>query len=194
MKSLLLIIAISLVIAGIFLAMYLRSRRANGPVIHVENGFEFTVRAPYEKVFPLFGAHGEQAWAEGWDPQFLHPQPAGDIEGEVFTVSHGHKQAVWINTAFDSASGHVQYVYTIPNVQVVRIDIRFRHDDPSATGVKVVYERTTLTSSFNGHIREMGKKDSQSAEEWRISIEKCLGVESGEITNAVPFTPYGLVG
>jgi hypothetical protein len=177
MKPLFFLIAILLVVAAGLLAFHLRSRRSTpSAVAHVENGFEFTVHTPYEKVFPLFGAHGERAWAEGWNPQFLHPQPARDIEGEVFSIAHGHKQAVWINTVFDSASGHVQYVYVIPDVQAVRIDIHFRHDDPSSTEVKVAYERTALTSSLNDHIREMGKKDSQAAAEWQSSTEKYLMV------------------
>jgi len=176
MKPLLLLIAILLIAAGILLALHLRSRHAAGPVVHVKNGFDFTVRAPYEKVFPLFGAHCERAWAEGWNPQFLHPQPPQDIVGEVFTVAHGHKQAVWVNTAFDSASGHVQYVYVIPEAQAVRIDIRFRHEDPPSTGVKVVYERTSLSSNLNEHISQLGRKDAAAAAEWKTAIETSLGV------------------
>jgi hypothetical protein len=164
------------VAAAVFL--HLRTRRAaQGPVVHVENGFEFTVRAPYDKVAPLFGAHGERAWAgEDWDPQFLHPQPAQDLEGEVFTVAHSHTRATWVNTAFDLQSGHVQYVYVMPDVQAVLIDIHLQHDDPTKTGVRVLYERTALQARFNEHIREIGHKDSQAAGAWQSSIEKCLGV------------------
>ncbi len=178
MKVILLIFAIVLVVGGILLAMHLRLQRTNaGPAIHVENGFDFTVRAPYEKVFPLFGGHGERAWAgKEWDPQFVYPQPARDTEGEVFTVTRGHGQSVWVNTAFDFVTGHVQYVYVIPAMQAVRIDIHLRHDDPAITSIRVMYERTALTSRFNDRIREMGQKDSQSAEEWRGTIEKYLAV------------------
>ena len=106
--------------AALAILLHLRRRDAKGPVAHVENGFEFTVHAPYDKVAPLFGAHGERAWAgEHWDPQFLHPQPAQDVVGEVFTVAHGHTRATWVNTAFDLQSGHMQYVYVIPDVQAV---------------------------------------------------------------------------
>ena len=178
MKPILLLVAILLAIAAGVLAVHLRSRSSTtGTVVHVVNGFEFTVHAPYEKVFPLFGAYGERAWGgESWDPQFLYPLPAHDIEGEVFTVARRHTHAVWLNTAFDPESGHVQYVYVMPDVQATRIDIHFRHDDPARTAVKVVYERTALTASFNTHIQEMGRKDSQSAEEWQNSIEKYLAV------------------
>src|SRR5215468_10658349 len=96
--------------------IHLRNRRSvKGPVTHVENGFEFTVHAPYDKVAPLFGAHGERAWGGAdWDPQFLHPQPARDVAGEVFSVAHGHGRSTWVNTAFDLETGHVQYVYVVP--------------------------------------------------------------------------------
>jgi hypothetical protein len=178
MRLLYVVVSLTVVIAGVVLFLHLRSRRKEpAPVAHVENEFEFTVHAPYKSVAPLFGAHGERAWGgEHWDPQFLHPQPAHDIQGEVFTNAHGHTQSTWINTAFDLESGHVQYVYVIPDIQAVLIDIHLRHDDPAATEVKVVYERTALTSNSNERIREMGKKDSQSAEEWQKAIEKYLDV------------------
>jgi hypothetical protein len=167
-----------IVLSAAALFLHLHSRRdTGGPAMHVQNEFEFTVRAPYEKVAPLFGAHGERAWGgEDWDPQFLHPQPAQDIEGEVFTVPHGHRRSVWVNTAFDLASGRVQYVYVVPDVQAVLINIQLGHDDPTRTDVKVVYQRTALAAEFNDHVHNMGQKDGQSAEEWRGAIEKYLRV------------------
>jgi hypothetical protein len=68
----------------------------------------------------------------------------------------------------------VQYVYIVPDVQAVLIDVHLQHDDPAMTGVKVLYERTALKARFNDHIREMGKKDSESAAEWRDAIENCF--------------------
>ena len=176
------LIPLVILVAAIVVFLHLRSRRnPEGPVVHVENGFEFTVRAPYDKVAPLFGAHGERAWAgQDWDPQFLHPLPAQDVEGEVFTVAHRNTHATWVNTAFDLQTGHMQYVYVMPDVQAVLIDVRLQHDDPLKTGVKVLYERTALKSLFNDHIRELGKKDSESAAEWQGAIEEHLGVSFAE--------------
>jgi len=170
------LIPLVILAAVVVLCIHLRTRQnSEGPVAHVENRFEFTVRAPYDKVAPLFGAHGERAWGgEHWDPQFLYPRPAQDVEGEVFTVAHGHTHATWVNTAFDLQSGHVQYVYVVPDIQAVLIDVHLQHDDPARTGVKVLYERTALKARFNDHIREMGKKDSESAAEWRDAIENCF--------------------
>jgi hypothetical protein len=48
------------------------------------------VHAPFAKAAPLFGPEGERAWAgKHWNPEFIHPQPARDVEGAVFTIQHG---------------------------------------------------------------------------------------------------------
>jgi len=178
MKFLITSIAVLAVVSAVLIFVHLHLRKGEkGPVAHVKNGFELIVRAPYEKVFPLFGAHGERAWGgDDWDPHFLHPQPAQDVEGEVFTVVHGHTHATWVNTAFDPASGHVQYVYVVPDAQAVRIDIHLLKRDSANTGVNVVYERTSLNAGLNEHITKLGKKDAQSAAEWQSAIEASLGV------------------
>src|SRR5271167_1045373 len=135
-------------------------RASKGPVAHVRNEFEFTAHAPYQVVAPLFGPEGERAWANGhWDPHFLYPQPARDIQGAVFTVRHGHHHAYWINTSFDVDARHFQYVYLIPDAMVVLIDVRFSELDPANTKVNVAYERTALSPEANEHVREMGESD-----------------------------------
>jgi hypothetical protein len=59
---------------------------------HVNNTFRFEAAAPLARVAPLFGPEGERCWAgKHWDPQFVYPQPARDLEGAVFTVRHGEQ-------------------------------------------------------------------------------------------------------
>ncbi len=87
---------------------------AQGPLMHARSEFTFTVQAPMAEAFPLFGPEGERAWAgPEWDPQFVYPIPAKDIEGAVFRIHHGHHSATWVNTAFDAQSGHAAYAYVI---------------------------------------------------------------------------------
>jgi hypothetical protein len=150
------------------------SRAPSGPLVHVRNQFDFTVHAPYRVAAPLFGPEGERVWAAGWDPHFLYPQPAQDIQGAVFTVRHGHHQAYWINTSFDKDARHFQYVYLIPDVMVVLIDVRFSELDPGNTMVNVVYERTALNPEANEHVRESGDSDRESGKEWGTAINDYL--------------------
>jgi hypothetical protein len=164
--------AVAAFAAHVYWRHYHRSR---DPVVHVENGFEFTAHGPYDKVAPLFGGWRELACAGGhWNPQFLYPTPVKDVRGEVFTVAHGHARSTWINTAFDLDAGHVQYVYVIPDAQAVVIDVRLTRKDASNTGVKVIYERTALDARLNRHVSDLGQKDSQMGPEWEKDIDEYL--------------------
>jgi hypothetical protein len=156
-------------------AVYWRLHRpAAGPLAHVENAFEFTVQGPYAEVAPLFGAWTEREWDSHWKPDFVYPQPARDVEGEVFTVSHGHTHSTWVNTALDLKDGHIQYVYVIAGAQAVLIDIHVAAMDSFATRVKVAYQRTALSQRLNQHIVELGNKDRNSGDEWQSAINGYL--------------------
>ena len=176
MKTALLIV-LAVAALALLAFFYHRHRRsaANGAVVHVRNEFEFTAHAPYQVVAPLFGADGERVWAGGdWDPHFLYPQPAQDIQGAVFTIRHGHRQAYWINTSFDKGARHFQYVYVIPEAMVVLIDVRFSEVDAANTKVNVAYERTALDPGANEHVQELDNADRQSGKEWGTAINDYL--------------------
>jgi hypothetical protein len=74
--------------------------------LHVSNTFEFDVRESQKQVAPLFGANRERVWAEGWDPQFVYPQPAEDRQGSVFHVSKRNHESTWITTILDLERAH----------------------------------------------------------------------------------------
>ena len=155
------------------------SREAD--LAHVRNTFQLTVKAPYKDAALLFGPNGERGWAEGnWDPHFLYPLPGRDVEGAVFTVQHGSHRAVWVNTAMDLDGRHFQYVYFIPDVMVTTIDVRFEFQDADTTKVRVVYERTALTSQANEHVRELGESDRTSGPDWQKAIERYLAKGGGQ--------------
>lgn len=169
-----------LVILGLAVAARCAGQDTKAPatsaaLTHLSNSFEFTVHASPNVVAPLFGAHLERVWAEGWNPQFVYPDPPQDTAGAVFTVNHGGLTSTWITTIFDPANGHVQYAYFIPGAMVTMIDIRVA---PSAsdkdTHVKVAYERTALSAEANDHVRQLGDSDRQSAGHWQTAIEGYL--------------------
>jgi hypothetical protein len=129
-------------------------------IAHVSNSFAFTVDAPLQVAAPLFGPEGERAWAgDDWNPQFIFPVPARDVEGAVFTVRHGEHTAVWVNTLFDLKAGHMHYVYVLANLLVTTIDVRLHAIDTAGamhTRVDVTYvapqcgRRRTATLSPSG--------------------------------------------
>ncbi len=180
-KAILLGLAVLTITAATALLYCLHHRSgASGPPYHVRTEFEFTVHAPYSIAAPLFGPEGEKAWAsDSWNPHFVYPQPARDVEGAVFQVSHGHRHSTWVNTAFDLEQGHIQYVYMIPEMMVTVIDLHLSKLSASTLGaentrVRVAYERTALSADVNEHVWEFGEADRQNGKVWGDDIERYL--------------------
>jgi hypothetical protein len=143
--------------------------------VHVVNSFDLIVALPYPRAAALFGPEGERPWAgPHWEPHFIYPQPAHDRQGAVFTIAHGDRTAVWVNTLFDLDARHFQYVYVVPEIQAATIDVTFRSIDASHTAVHVTYARTALTSDANDHILALGEQDQTSGPEWQSAINAFL--------------------
>ena len=142
---------------------------------HVRTEFQLTVHAPYNVAFPLFGPDGERSWAGAdWNPQFVYPGPAADVQGTVFTVKHGAHQAVWVNTAFDIEGHHIQYAYFISDVMVTTISLTFLPLDSADTKVTVVYERTALSIAAKEPVQQFGAADRARGADWEKAINAYL--------------------
>ena len=173
----LVIVAGLAVITGVLYHRFWRGRlgMADGPLAHAQSEFTFTVQAPMAEAFPLFGPEGERAWGgPHWDPHFLYPTPAKDVEGAVFRIHHGHHSATWVNTAFDAGAGHAAYVYVIEGKLATRIDVQLTPLDAATTRVRVMYERTALDPSVNSDVTEMSQKDGKMGPEWERDIGEYL--------------------
>lgn len=150
------------------------AQTAPEPLMHTSTTFELNVALPLAQAVPLFGPEGERAWAgKHWDPQFLWPRPARDRQGAVFTIHHGPFTAVWVNTAFDAANGHLQYVYVIPQIMATTIDLHLRPDSAS-THVTVAYTRTALTPEGNQHVAAMTEGDRTAGSDWQKALDTLL--------------------
>jgi hypothetical protein len=169
-------------IAGLAVpALAQKSVESPEPLMHVSTSFDLVVHASYAKTAPLFGPNGERAWAgKHWNPEFIQPLPAEDVEGAVFTIQHGPIKAVWVNTLFDLEARHFQYVYFMPDLMVTVIDVRFKPLAADQTGVNVVYTRTAVTTAGNEHVAAMSKGDGSSGSEWQKAIEDYLESEKAE--------------
>lgn len=140
---------------------------------HTSETFQFHVPAPMAVAFPLFGAHRERQWAPDWEPEFIWPSPPTDRSGMVFTVAHGARQAIWVNTDFDPVAGHVRYISVLPEVMTTVITLQLREHE-AGTHVEVRYERTSLNAAADERIRELAREDAQAGPEWASQIAKHL--------------------
>jgi hypothetical protein len=142
-------------------------------VAHVSNSFQFVIPTPLHRAAPLFGPEGERCWAgQEWNPNFLYPQPAQDVQGAVFTTQRGSHTSVWVNTLFEP--GRMQYVCFVPGIVVSTVDVRLTALDASSTSVEVTYIRTALHLEANDDVQTMGKRDRESGPHWQQVIEDCL--------------------
>lgn len=145
--------------------------------VHVSNTFRFEIAAPLPRVAPLFGPEGERSWAgEHWNPEFVYPQPAQDIQGAVFRVKHGDHNSVWVNTLFDVAAGRMQYVSFIDDVVVTTVDVKVAALDATHTAVEVTYSRTALQPAADDIVRGLGSSDRDSGPDWKKAIDTSLGL------------------
>jgi hypothetical protein len=142
---------------------------------HVSNSFSLTVNASMHVAAPLFGPVGERAWAgDDWNPQFLFPASARDVEGAVFTVRHGGHTSLWVNTLFDLGGGRMQYVSVLDDLLVSTIDVRLHAIDAAHTKAEVTYVRTALRQEADEHVISLGKHDREQGKVWEASINAHL--------------------
>jgi limonene-1,2-epoxide hydrolase len=175
MRRMWFVMAFVVALAVIGLVLHRRFGEAHGLLSRARSEFTFTVHAPLAVAFPLFGPEGERPWAgPHWNPQFIYPVPAKDVEGAVFRVHHGHHSATWVNTAFDVQGGHAAYVYVIDGKLATRIDVQLTSLDTATTSVRVMYERTALSTSVNPDIAEMAQTDPKMGPEWEQAIAAYL--------------------
>jgi hypothetical protein len=141
--------------------------------LHTREEFAFTVDLPVDRALPLFGAVRERDWAPDWSPDIIWPTPAVDREGMVFSVAHGEKTALWVNTALDPAARRVQYVCLLPGIVATVITIALTGHDRH-TRVSVRYERTALALEANHLVEEMAAHDRAAGPVWQRQIRQYL--------------------
>jgi len=136
---------------------------------HYRTAFDFVVDGPPETIAGLFGAHRERSWAPGWDPRFLHPQPARDCAGAVFLLLGPHR-GVGVTTAYDPIGGRVQHAFLVPGTVAILIDIEVTPLGEGASAVSVTYEHTALDPGKNDDVRDLARQVAAYGPMWRAQI------------------------
>ena len=145
------------------------SAMANAPASQTGS---FHLDAPPARVFPLFTAEGERAWAPGWEPELL----SGAVErGSVFrTHAHG-RETVWVVTDYRVDARRVSYARLAGGVNMGLVDVRCDADG-DGTRVTVRYTLTPLSDDGAAGVRTMLEQEHYAAfmREWQESIGKAL--------------------
>jgi hypothetical protein len=138
----------------------------------------FRVEAPVARVFPLFTALGERAWAQGWEPELLSGR---EERGSVFRTVHGGRETTWIVVDYRPAEGRVSYARLAQGSNMGLVDVQCSAASAGGTEVSVRYTLTGLNAQQQVFVDEFldPAHYSRMIEEWRQAIAKALGLAAG---------------
>src|SRR6185437_14633732 len=81
----------------------------------------FHLDAPLARVFPLFTALGEKAWARGWEPQLLSGR---EERGSAFRTLHDGRETTWIVVDYLPSAGRVSYARLVQGSNIGLVDVQ----------------------------------------------------------------------
>ena len=134
----------------------------------------FRLDAPVARVFPLFTALGEKAWAEGWAPEFLTGQ---EERGSVFRTAHDGRETTWIVVDYRPGEGRVGYARLAHDSNMGLVDVQCSPTAGGGTEVSVRYTLTGLNPQGQAFVAEFLDPGhySRMIGEWHAAIARVLG-------------------
>ena len=139
-----------------------------------ERAASFVLALTVREAFELFTPEGEKAWAEGWDPEYLHPADGRLAMGMVFRTRAGAEETLWTVACCDPSSC-VEYVRCTPGSRVAVVRVRCTPLAGDRCEVTVAYAFTGLSEAGNAWIRAMDEpRYAEFIGSWRSGIEAML--------------------
>jgi hypothetical protein len=136
----------------------------------------FHLNAPRERVFPLFTAEGERAWAPGWEPKIL----SGSRErGSAFiTTAHNGSTVTWIVTDYRPAAGRVSYARLVHDSNIGIVDVVCTEPAGGGTDISVRYTLTAVSEAGRSFVAQFLSDPHYTTmiDEWRVATSKALGL------------------
>ena len=133
----------------------------------------FHLDAPLARVFPLFTANGERAWAPGWDPRILS---GAEERGSAFvTTAHDGASVTWIVTDYRPVQGRVSYARLVHDSNIGLVDVSCT-EVHGGTDVSVRYTLTAVSEAGKAFVAEFLTEEhyTKMIEEWQAATRKAL--------------------
>lgn len=138
----------------------------------VERRHTIEIDRPIDRVFPLFTPKGEEAWAPGWAPEYLHPADGEIAEGMVFRTFHDDETTLWGCVLWRPEAHHVRYARVTPTSRFGFVDVVCRAIGPERTEVAVGYDHTALTAAGEAYLADLDEtRFAAMIGGWRAEIE-----------------------
>ena len=137
----------------------------------------FHLDAPPARVFPLFSAEGERAWAPGWEPEML--SGAGE-RGSVFRTRIHGRDVVWIVTAYEPDAGRVSYARLVDGANMGLVDVACTADG-DGTQVTVRYTLTPIAAAGEEQVAHLldASHYAEFLDDWRRAVGAALQRAAG---------------
>lgn len=133
----------------------------------------FHLDAPMARVFPLFTALGERAWASGWEPELLSGR---EERGSVFRTVHDGHETTWIVIDYRPAQGRVSYARLARDSNMGLVDVRCTAGPEGGTDISVRYTLTGLDAQGDALVAQFldPQHYTQMIAEWRAATTAAL--------------------
>jgi hypothetical protein len=142
----------------------------------------FFVALPLREAFALFEPEGERAWAQGWDPHYVHPADGRAEQGMVFTTTHGSEETIWHLARHDPAGGVVEYLRVTPGSRLATVLVQCAEAGARRTRVTVVYAFTGLSDAGNEYVRAMDEARYRAfIDGWSTAIEAARAAAASSV-------------
>ncbi len=143
-----------------------------------------TLKAPLEKVFPLFGPIKEKEWADGWNPKIIYSTTNIVDEHMVFRIkshAHGESSYMWMVTKYLPHQSLIEYtVFTEERVWNITVQCH-ENTNTQMTDAEITYTFTGLTETGNAinekaleHMYSKDLKDWEEAINYYLKTGKVL--------------------
>jgi len=133
----------------------------------------FHLDAPLARVFPLFTANGERAWAPGWEPRILS---GGEERGSSFiTTAHNGSRVTWIVTDYRPAQGRVSYARLMQDSNMGLVDVSCTQTR-GGTDVSVRYTLTAVSEAGESFVAQFLEDEhyTRMIGEWQAATRAAL--------------------
>jgi hypothetical protein len=141
----------------------------------VTRSHSFKLPLAAARAIDYFTPEGERGWAEGWDPQYLHPAGGRTEAGMVFLTRHGGEETIWTMTRHEPLNGVVEYVRTTPGSRTATVLVQCAPLGEKETRVTVIYAFTPLSAAGEAIVRRMDEAHYREfIDSWQSAIVKSL--------------------
>jgi hypothetical protein len=140
------------------------------PRVHADRSFTLALNAPPDIAIAAFGPLAEREWSPGWNPAFVYPALAAEVEGAVFTVGDASPQ-VWLLQTWDTAHYLARYVILDPNMMLVSLDIAVEPATPGHSKATIRYQATGLSERGDARVgAHFGPVFADEAPHWETAL------------------------